>query len=133
MNSPAIMEKPRPAPSQIVEGLRNDFSVFRKKRKGLYSPIPRKLRKAVLAAIDDGITQSAVKSACGVTTSQLDKWRSQICVKSPAANPAPLSTEELKDVMVLNVLDNDEPGKQINRGLHVMFAIGSLRVSIQLG
>jgi hypothetical protein len=37
--------------------------------------LPHDLRAAVVAAVRQGVTSTRLRSVCGVSTSQLDRWR----------------------------------------------------------
>lgn len=72
-------------PSSMVrmDRLARRFAAFRRHhRRG--APISPQLREAVLEAIDQGANVSDVRRACGVTETQLDRWR-----KGPAARARP--------------------------------------------
>lgn len=67
--------------SARVERLRRDFAKFRQTHP-LRTRIPDSLRRAALAALHGGTSESEVRRACGVTSDQLAQWRKhpQVCM-----------------------------------------------------
>lgn len=62
------------AMATLVEELSRRFAAFRRDNPR-HARVPRGLRAAVMAAISKGVTPTRLRRACGVSTSQLDRWR----------------------------------------------------------
>ncbi len=58
----------------LVEDLSRRFATFRRESPR-HARVPRELRAAVVAAIGHGVPPARLRAACGVSTSQLDRWR----------------------------------------------------------
>jgi hypothetical protein len=75
--------------SPRIERLRQDFAKFRRTHP-LRTRIPDSLRRAALAALQRGSSESAVRRACGVTSDQLAQWgrHPQVCTPHPSLETA---------------------------------------------
>jgi hypothetical protein len=69
--------------------LRDRFAAFRRSRRSR-GAIPQALRLAVLDALARGVPASRVRTACGVTTTQLDRWRKAGLAVPPRDTAIPL-------------------------------------------
>ena len=113
---------------QVLRRLRLDFAAFRKSKEYQQDRIPYALRHAALAAMDKGISIAKVKSACGVTSSQLEKWEENRCI--PLKD---LTSEASKDVRILNVREDPDENIGKREKVKVELQVGHCRVSIQWG
>lgn len=66
--------------------------------------VPPELRAAALAVLLEGVTEGALRRACGISWSQLDAWMSRAADRSrPGLRPA-------EAVRVFSVVDDARPG-----------------------
>jgi hypothetical protein len=63
-----------PSASLSLEDLKRRFAKFHGKHPP-QTQIPVALRRAVLAAMDQGVTRTQVRRTCGVSSSQIDQWQ----------------------------------------------------------
>jgi transposase-like protein len=106
-----------------LERLRNQFARFRRSRRS-GAPIPKALRDAVLALLDEGVPATEVRRAFGVTRSQVEQWAASADRGSP-------NDVELAAPQVLSVVEPaGEPMSSENVELDLR--IGLLRLSLRL-
>ena len=79
-----------------VADLNRRFARFRRENPR-NTRIPKELRAAVVAAIAHGVAPGLLRRTCGISTSQLARWRPSACALVPApatalASPSPLAT-----------------------------------------
>ena len=103
MTTPTSSPSTNPSKTKVLQKLQHDFEALRK-RKTRYQRIPQVLRNAVLAALDDGISPSKVRTACGVTSAQLEQWGS----KRHARQKDPHPSESNGDVRILRVIEDPD-------------------------
>lgn len=108
------------ADSKRLVRLAAAFSVFRRGH-GRWRRIPLGLRRQVLAALDAGVSASAVGKACGVSWSQIGYW------KSAARAAAPVEAVP----QVLSVVDRGaSPACSSSPEGVLELRVGSWRISI---
>jgi hypothetical protein len=92
----------RPTTNPSLERLRRRFTAFRRNNPRS-TQIPDPLRKAVVAALHEGMTRSAVQKACGVSWAQIDRWQAS------CGPPPPRSERPARSARVLSVVDDTPP------------------------
>jgi hypothetical protein len=94
----------RPGDVATVDELATRFTIFRRDNPR-NTRIPDDLRAAVLAAIRRGVTATRLRRACGLSTSQLARWR--VGARGPAR-----STVRAQHARVFSVVGEAPPRRR---------------------
>ena len=86
----------------ILAELAERFAAFRRANQR-FTRVPRDLRAAVASAMRSGVTPTQLRRTCGVSTSQLDRWRDR-----PSAGGAPSQVEK-ECARIFSVVDGIPP------------------------
>jgi hypothetical protein len=97
-----------------LEHLASAFAEYRRVSKP-GQRVPRGLRARVAAALDVGVSGSAIQKACKLSWSQVTRWRSAARTNGTLAASAP--------TQVLSVVDTDAAA-------HVALHVGPWRINI---
>jgi hypothetical protein len=97
------------------------FTAFRRANKR-GRRIPRGLRNQVVAALHAGVCASALEKACGLSWSQVTRWRAAASANgSPAVAPR---------ADVLSVVDAAAPAPSASAEGEVVVCVGAWRISV---
>ncbi len=129
MKSQAPLPQNTQPKSAIIDSLRKDFAAFRGQHDNIRR-IPRKLRQAVFTALEAGIRPCEIKSACGVTASQIAQWRSKDARKRKDVRRAAQPKNAVEDVRVIQVMEDPDPGKSQNQEIQFEMRVGQWFIKI---
>jgi hypothetical protein len=113
-----VQSLPQIARAKRLERLAAAFAVYRRVNQPVRR-IPVGLRRQVVAALEAGVSASAIEKACRVSWSQAKRWRTEAHAGDIVA-PAP---------QVLSVVDNRAPVSSSADG-GVELHVGSWRISL---
>ena len=114
------------AHSKRLQQLAAAFDAYRRGNPG--RRFPRGLRGQVIAAIDAGVSASAVSRACNLSWSQITSWQ-QASARSARVAP-PTSAAAVARPRVLSVVDSDTREDMMLDG-DIELRIGHWRVSLR--
>ncbi len=89
--------------------------------------IPRELQVQVVAALNAGVTKSAIARTCGLSWAQVNRWRAAVTGDAPSSPPA--SAPVMVSPRVLSVVDANVR-QPVAQGTDVEVRIGPWRLSI---
>jgi transposase-like protein len=119
MHLSAPQSLPKMACAARLQHLAAAFAAFRRVNQP-GRRIPLGLRLQVVAALDAGVSLSAIQKACRVSWSQVHRWRSAAHAGGTGA-PAP---------QVLSVVDAGVPARASSGEEGVELRVGSWRISV---
>jgi len=116
---------------RLLAQLREAFAAFRQSHPGRRR-MPKELRAQVVAALDAGVGPTEVSRACGVSRTQVSRWRAERHKlgdgRAAGGGRRRAGTE---DAQVLTVVDGAEATDD-REAVAFEVAIGSWRLSVRL-
>ena len=102
------------------------FAAFRQANPG--RRFPRGIRAQVVAALNAGVSSSAIERACGLSWTQVTRWRSAAARGAPTA-PSASALASSASAKVLSVVDADaRRSDTLDAGIDIR--VGPWRVSL---
>ena len=117
MRQPKPQTLSRPSRAKQLAPLAAAFAAFRRVNKP-GRRIPLGLRRQVVAALDAGVSLSAIQKSCGVSWGQATRWRLAAYAGGEVAAP-----------QVLSVVDGGAPVSSSSDG-GVELRVGTWRISV---
>lgn len=117
-------------PDEVLEDVRQRFAAFRR----TYEPrtrIPNELRRAVLAALKQGVSMSALRGTCGLSARQVEDWHLDL----PGTVPGGGSVAEPARVFAVaddSPADNREPRERsMNTDGRLELRVGAWAITVR--